>query len=76
MYSPYEIANWLNKEASDDQFAEVFALLEIMMNGRGNFNCYDTDGIILNMKPDVICNRIKTILNEIQNITKERHEEN
>ena len=63
---PSEIVNFLNTDATDAQFAEVFALLEISMCGRGIPQVYDTESIILNMNVDTICNKLKSILKEIQ----------
>lgn len=66
----YEVAAWLNNSdstgATDEQFAEVFALLEKMMYGRRIAEIYDAEFIIKNMDVDHICNTLKTILIEIQ----------
>ena len=61
-----EVVKFLNEDATDEQFAEVFALLEIAMIGRGLPMIYDTEDIILNMDIDCICNKVKIILKEIQ----------
>ena len=68
---PREIAEWLNKDATDEQFAEVFALLEIGMCGRGIPKEYDTETIILNMDVDLICSKLKHVLKEIQENVEE-----
>ena len=63
---PNEIVKYLNTDATDEQFAEVFALLEIAMNGRGIPQEYDTEKIIAFMNVDIVCNKLKDILKEIQ----------
>lgn len=67
-----EIVNWLNEDISDEQFAEIFALLELTMFGRGIPQIYDTEDVILNMNVDCVCNRLKEILKEIQENVEER----
>lgn len=66
MKSMYEIAKLLNYKVTDEQFAEVFALLERMMCGRQIPQIYDTEKLILNMDVDCVCNRLRQILKEIQ----------
>lgn len=71
MKSMYEIAEFLNKDATDEQFAEVFALLELSMNGRRVPQIYDTEQVICNMNVDSVCNRLRDILKEIQSNVRE-----
>lgn len=63
---PREIAEWLNKDATDEEFAEVFALLEIGMCGRGIPKEYDTETIIRNTNFDTVCNKVKDVLKDIR----------
>ena len=67
MYTPREIAEWLNKEASDEEFLETFALLERGMSGRGIPKNYNRCDLIEFANYDYVCERLKTILN---NLTK------
>ena len=63
---PNEVVKFLNTDATDEQFAEVFALLEIAMNGRGVPQDYNAEKIIAFMNVDIVCNKLKVILKEIQ----------
>lgn len=71
MYTTSEIVKWINEDVSDEQFAEIFALLELTMLGRGVPRIYNTEQIILNMDVDCVCNRLKEILKEIQQNVEE-----
>lgn len=62
----YEIAEFLNTKATDEQFAELFALLERAMFGRGVPKEYDTETIILNMDVNAVCKRMRNMLINIQ----------
>ena len=62
-----EIARYLNKEATDEQFAEVFALLHRAMFGRNLSNVYDTKQIIKQMNVDALMQCLGRTLKEIQN---------
>lgn len=72
MFTTSEIVKWLNEDVSDEQFAEIFALLEFTMFGRDIPMIYDTEDIILDMDVDYVCNKLKEILKEIQENIKER----
>lgn len=61
-----EIANWLNSEATDDEFAEVFALLDIAMFGRGIPEHYDQESIIKRADYNGFCKSLNNILTNIQ----------
>lgn len=61
-----EVANWLNAEATDEEFAEVFALLDMAMFGRGIPNNYSREGIIERADYNVLCKKLCDILTEIQ----------
>lgn len=63
-----EIARYLNSEATDEQFAEVFALLYKMMTqgGRGISNVYDTKQIIKQMDVNSLIQHLERTLKEIQ----------
>ena len=68
----YEVAAWLNNSdstgATDEQFAEVFALLYKMMTqgGRGISNAYDTKQVIKQMDVDALMQCLGRTLKEIQ----------
>ena len=62
----YKVAKWLNTDSADGEFAEVFALLELTMCGRGIPNNYNAESIILNMNVDSVCEKLKCILKDIQ----------
>ena len=64
--SATEIARYLNTEATDEQFAEVFALLHRAMSGRNMSNVYDTKQIIEQMDVDVLMQCLGRTLKEIQ----------
>ena len=66
MTTAYEIATWLNEDATDEEFASVFALLGMMMNGRKIPNIYDNIDIIVNANYDDVWRRLNTICKEIQ----------
>lgn len=61
-----EVANWLNTEATDEEFAEVFALLDMAMFGRGIPTHYSREGIIERADYNGLCKRLNDILLEIQ----------
>jgi len=61
-----EVAQWLNYEATDEQFAETFALLEIMSYGRQAPQIYDQKEIIKSMNITTVCRRLNEILSEIK----------
>lgn len=67
----YEVASWLNNAdglgCTDEQFAETFGLLQLMMNGRNISDTYDQDRVIKALEPKELCNRLQQILTEIQN---------
>lgn len=65
--SSSEIARFLNSETvTDEQFAEVFALLDMAQNGRGIPMMYDTKQVIKNMDVDGLMKRLGDMLKEIQ----------
>lgn len=70
----YEVAAWLNNAdgngASDEDFAEVFGILDFMRNGRRVPLMYDADEMIRNMDVDGLCNHLKTVLTEIKDTIK------
>lgn len=74
MNTSYEIAAWLNnldsEGATDEEFAEVFALMDYSRNGRGLPNMYDSNILIKQMNVDAFCKHLKEILTEIQNTTE------
>lgn len=61
-----EVARFLNLETTDEQFAEVFALLNIAQNGRGIPMMYDTKQVIKNMDVDSLMKQLGNMLKEIQ----------
>ena len=63
-----EIARYLNSESTDEQFAEVFALLYKMMTqgGRGISNAYDAKQVIKQMDVDALMQCLGRTLKEIQ----------
>lgn len=62
-----EVARFLNSETvTDEQFAEVFALLDMAQNGRGIPMMYDTKQVIKNMDVDGLMKRLGNILKEVQ----------
>lgn len=63
---PYTIADWLNSEATDEQFAETFALLGMMMTGRKIEQIYEQENIIRDMNVEAVTNRLHSILEEIK----------
>ena len=67
-----DVVKFLNQDATDEQFAEVFALLELSMNGRRVPQIYDTEQVICNMNVDSVCNRLRNILKEIQENVEDR----
>lgn len=69
-----EVARFLNSEAiTDEQFAEVFALLDMAQNGRGIPMMYDTKQVIKNMDVEGLMKRLGNILKEVQqNIEEEK----
>ena len=73
------VAKWLNNSdcdgAGDVDFAEVFALLDLMRNGRRVPLMYDPYQIILNMDANGLCEYLKAVLGEIQCIVMDRMEE-
>lgn len=70
MKTAYEIAEWLNNSdghgASDEEFIKMFALLERMMDGRRVPRVCEYETMIKGMNVDLLCNRLKSILTEIQ----------
>jgi hypothetical protein len=64
--SAIEVANWLNTEATDEEFAEVFALLDMAMFGRGIPKYYNRESIIKRADYKQLCKKLKDILLEIQ----------
>ena len=79
MNTCYEVAKWLNNSdcdgAGDVEFAEVFAILDFMRNGRRFPLMYDPYQIILDMDVNGLCEYLKAVLGEIQCIVKDRIEE-
>lgn len=75
----YEVAAWLNNAdslgATDEDFAEMFAILDFLRNGRRMPLMYDADQMILNMDVDGLCKHLKDVLTEIQNNIAEQLEE-
>lgn len=69
--SCYEVASWLNagssNPASDTEFAEVFALLDLMRKGESIPQIYDTESVIASMDVDGFCKYLHSVLTEIQN---------
>lgn len=61
-----EVARYMNTEATDVQFAEMFALLDKAQNGRGIPMMYDTKQVIKNMDIDGLMERLGNMLKEIQ----------
>lgn len=66
MTTAYEIATWLNEDATDEEFATVFALLGLMMNGRKIPKICEENDIVLNANYDEVWRRLDTICKEIQ----------
>lgn len=64
--TPSEIARHMNTETTDEQFAEVFALLDMAQNDRGIPMMYDTKQVIKNMDVDGLMKRLGNILKEVQ----------
>lgn len=61
----YSVAKWLNEEATDEEFAEVFGYLDLMRNGR-KINCDDlTKETMSNIDINGITEWINTCLWEI-----------
>ena len=88
MNTCYEIASWLDANgnadgmkdaisdnASDIEFAEIFALLDFARNGRGIPACYDTYAMIMRMDVNGLCEHLKAILYEIQGIVEDKMKE-
>ncbi len=82
MNTCYEIASWLDANgnadgdnASDIEFAEIFALLDFARNGRGIPDCYDTYAMIMRMDVNGFCEHLKAILYEIQGIVEDKIKE-
>lgn len=61
-----EVANWLNSVATDEEFAEVFALLDMAMFGRGIPENYNRDSIIERADYNGCCKALNRILLDIQ----------
>ena len=63
--NPREVAVWLNS-CTDEEFAETFALLYKAMDCRRIPTEYDANGMINNMSTKVLCDNIKSILDEFK----------
>lgn len=61
-----QVANWLNSEATDEEFAEVFALLDIAIFGRGIPENYNQETIIKNADYDGFCKTLNIMLSNIK----------
>ncbi len=78
MLKTKEVAKWLaNSDAlgsTDDEFIEVFALLNRIWesNGRDKLENYDPEWLILNLNVKGICSKLEKILLEIQENIKDR----
>ncbi len=67
----YEVAIWLYNEkgddATDEEYAEVFALFERMISGKTIPLKYKRNEFIKEMDINNVCNFLKETLTEIQN---------
>lgn len=60
--TPREVAVWLNKDCTDEEFIETFALLYKAMDARGIPEEYDKEAMINSLDVDSLCRKLSVIL--------------
>ena len=60
--TPREVAVWLNKDCTDEEFLETFALLYKAMDNRGIPEDYDKKVMINDLDVDILCRKLSAIL--------------
>ena len=64
--NPREVAIWLNKECTDEEYIETFALLYKAMDNRGIPEEYDKEFMISNLNVKGLCGKLESMLNVLK----------